>query len=436
MLRRALLVIALALAGQALPSLASPGSVITPVISRLALAAGDTVAPLTSERLVGVTWQAGQPRISYRWHSSAGWSGWQQAEDDSADSPQGTPGTAPLWRPAPADRIELRTSRADHLQLIRLYDGHARSGPRTASAQTGRALLGTVHSRADWGADESMRRGRPAYASRVDAVVVHHTDNPNGYAQADVPAIIRADYAYHVQTRGWADIGYNLLVDAYGGIWEGRAGGLGRATIGAHAEGFNTGTLGVALIGDLTQAAPTKAAERALAKVIAYAAATWHFDPTGSTTMTSGGSPRYAAGTRVVLHRVFGHQDTGTTSCPGSLEGRLTALRALAKVGLGAPPVISRVDVSGAPVHAPTPLVVEAALNRPADWSVVVTDSGGATVASATGSGTTPRLSWNGFEGLLPALPGSYAWTVRADDGFHDPVTRTGTVEVGLPLVG
>ena len=435
-MRRALLVIALVLAGLALPSIASPGTVIKPLITSLALTAGDATKPLTTERMVAVTWQTGHPQVRYRWHTPSGWTSWQVATDDSADSPQGSPGTEPLWRPPHADLIDVHVTGASQPRLISLYDGKPRSGPRTASAQTGRAILGTVHSRADWGADESIRRGRPSYAPGVAAVVVHHTANPNGYSRADVPAIIRADYAYHVQTRGWADIGYNLLVDSFGGIWEGRAGGLGRATVGAHAEGFNTGTLGVALIGDLTQTAPTEPAQRALAHVIAYAAATWHFDPVGSVALTSGGSPRFSAGKVVTLHRVFGHQETGATSCPGSLQGLLPTLRALAKVGLGPAPVISRVDVTGAPVHAPTPLVVDAQLTRAAGWSVTVTDANNAVVAQVKGSGTEPQQSWNGFSGLLPALPGSYRWTVAADDGFHDAVTRSGGFEVGLPLVG
>ena len=65
-------------------------------------------------------------------------------------------------------------------------------------------------------------------------VFVHHTDTPNGYAPGDVPAIIRSIYTYHVRSNGWNDIGYNFLVDAYGHIFEGRAGGIDKPVIGAH----------------------------------------------------------------------------------------------------------------------------------------------------------------------------------------------------------
>jgi hypothetical protein len=433
-LRRALLVIALALAGQALPSLAAPATVVRPLITVLDLPAADSTIPVTTERLIGITWATGSATVTYRWHTRT-WSAWTKADDDTAASPHATPGTAPLWRPAGADLVQIHVA-APRARLVRVFDGHAVRGLRSAYAQTGRQLLGMVHSRADWGADESIRRGRPSYAPRVEAVVVHHTADGNDYAPADVPALIRADYAYHVQTRGWADLGYNLLVDRYGGIWEGRAGGLGKATIGAHAEGFNTGTLGVAVIADLTQAAAGQPVEKALARVIGYAAMIWHFDPRATVTLTSGGSPRFPAGRAVALHRVFGHQETGSTACPGGLQARLPALRALAVVAMGPAPVIREVEVTGAPVHAPKPLVLSADVSRPVGWVVSIEDAHGTQVAISTGNGNTPTLSWNGLAGPLPALPGSYTWSVQVDDGFHDVVARTGTVEVGLPLVG
>jgi hypothetical protein len=433
-MRRLLVVLALAATGQAVPTWASTSA--GSVVDQVALTATTAVRSLTQERLVALTWTAGSPRVRYRWHQPEGWSPWAVAEDDTAASPVGRPGTAPLWRPRLADQVEVAVQgRADGVRLVTVSDTKRRRA-LAAHAATGRQLLGAVHSRADWGADESLRSGRPSYAARVDAVVVHHTADANGYQPSDVPALIRADYLYHVQTRGWLDLGYNLLVDQFGGVWEGRAGGLGRATVGAHAEGFNTGTLGVALIGDLTKAAATEPAERALAHVIAYAAATWRFDPTGSVALLSKGSPRFAAGRQVRLSRVFGHGQTGDTACPGALQDRLPVLRSLAKLGLGPAPAITAVQTSGAPVHAPKPFVLDARLSLPASWTVQVLGSDGKAAGSSSGRGLAPHLSWNGFTGLLPALPGSYTWVVTADDGFHDPVRRTGPMTVGLPLLG
>ena len=80
----------------------------------------------------------------------------------------------------------------------------------------------------------------------MQMVFIHHTDTPNGYAEADVPAIIRSIYIYHVRSNGWNDIGYNFLVDAYGRVFEGRAGGIDQPVIGAQTLGFNTGSVGIA----------------------------------------------------------------------------------------------------------------------------------------------------------------------------------------------
>ena len=62
--------------------------------------------------------------------------------------------------------------------------------------------------------------------------------------------MMRSIYAYHTQTRGWGDIGYNFIVDKFGRIFEGRYGGLTSTVIGAHAGGFNTDTFGVSMLGN------------------------------------------------------------------------------------------------------------------------------------------------------------------------------------------
>ncbi len=58
---------------------------------------------------------------------------------------------------------------------------------------------------------------------------------------------------WHMDHNGWADIGYNFLVDRYGTIWEGR----GWGALGAHCQGHNSDYLGIAYMGedDVTPAA-------------------------------------------------------------------------------------------------------------------------------------------------------------------------------------
>ena len=55
-----------------------------------------------------------------------------------------------------------------------------------------------IVTRAQWGADESLRSGLPPY-SPVKMAFVHHTASGNDYTPADGPAIVRGIYAYHTQ---------------------------------------------------------------------------------------------------------------------------------------------------------------------------------------------------------------------------------------------
>ena len=447
--RRAVVLLTAALLGPALPSLATSGTpVVAPSVVTTALAIGTTTARLgAGDQLVGVTWASGDPQVQVRWQTPQGWTAWEEPEADSdrpeAQEAAGTrEGTEPIWRPTGATAVEVQVAgEARDLRLVRVGDGEVKRtlGMSSASAADGRRMLSGVRTRADWGADESLRTDKPTYASAVKAVVVHHTAGGNDYSPADVPKKIRADYAYHVKARGWSDLGYNVVVDRFGGIWEGRAGGLGRATIGAHTAGFNTGTLGVSLLGDMTQQLPTPEAVRAMSRVAAYAAATWRFDPRGTVTLTSRGSPRYRSGTAVTLGRVHGHRDTGRTACPGSLYDRLGTIRDGASRLLGPAPQVLGVTVTGAPVHAPRPMVLTADLTRDAPWVVEVHDDAGVTVARAAGDDARPHLEWNGLRsdaaGLVPAQPGEYTWHVRVDDGIHPHDDRSGSVEVGLPVV-
>jgi uncharacterized protein with LGFP repeats len=146
-----------------------------------------------------------------------------------------------------------------------------------------------------------------------------------------VPAIIRAIYRYHAVSRGWGDIGYNVLVDRFGRLWEGRYGGLASTVIGAHAGGFNTGTVGIAMLGDYSRADPTEAMIDAVEAFTAWKFSRFDIDPRASTTLTSagGGTSRYPRGTEVTVPTVFAHRDVGSTDCPGRLGyARLPEIRA------------------------------------------------------------------------------------------------------------
>lgn len=80
----------------------------------------------------------------------------------------------------------------------------------------------------------------------VTEIIVHCTATRPEWMQAaslaDKTAEVRR---WHVQDRGWKDIGYHYLIDRDGQIGAGRP----LEQVGAHTQGHNTGTIGVTLIG-------------------------------------------------------------------------------------------------------------------------------------------------------------------------------------------
>ncbi|MEV0414633.1 peptidoglycan recognition protein [Streptomyces sp. NPDC050448] len=176
-----------------------------------------------------------------------------------------------------------------------------------------------IVTRLGWGADESLREAGFVYTSTVKAAFVHHTASGNNYACADAPAVLRSLYRYHVVSSGWRDIGYNFAVDKCGTVYEGRAGGVAKAVQGAHTMGFNTDSMGVAVIGTYTTTAPPAAAVKAVAQLTAWKLGLFNRDPRAKTTLKSGGGNLFAKGTNVKLNVISGHRDGFATECPGKL---------------------------------------------------------------------------------------------------------------------
>jgi len=229
---------------------------------------------------------------------------------------------------------------------------------------------------------------------------------------------VRGIELYHVRSNGWNDIGYNFLVDRFGTIYEGRFGGIDRNVVGAHALGFNTGSVGIAVLGSYGSTAPSRAAQDAVARLIAWRLDLAHVDPTSSVSVVSGGSERYPSGTTVQLRAVSGHRDTGSTECPGDqLYGRLAAIAAQARA-LGGPKIFEPVaDASG-------PLVrLRARLSSSLPWTVTIASASGAEVAS--GSGVGGSVDWTWDSSTSPS--DTYTWTISAGSALP----ATGVVRAG-----
>ena len=114
-----------------------------------------------------------------------------------------------------------------------------------------------IYSRAQWGADESMRdKSSLHYGDGARRLRPPHGQRQRLHARPRCPAILRSIYAYHTQSRGWSDIGYNFLVDRFGRIWEGRYGGVDRPVVGAHTLGYNDYSFAMSAIGNYEIAQP------------------------------------------------------------------------------------------------------------------------------------------------------------------------------------
>lgn len=223
-----------------------------------------------------------------------------------------------------------------------------------------------IVSRSGWSADESLRYDDsgnelwPPDFHPIQKLTVHHTAGKN--SDPDPAATVRAILYYQAVTRGWGDIGYNFLIDEAGQIYEGRysrahASGEtptgedlnGNGVTGAHVGGYNAGTVGVALLGTLTEQGATPAARAALEQLLAWKAERHAIDPLGS-----GMYINPVSGAQKQSANISGHRDWAATECPGGeFYASLPALRnAVATRISGTPPAQT---VPGAPVLTAAP---------------------------------------------------------------------------------
>nr|WP_256695039.1 N-acetylmuramoyl-L-alanine amidase [Actinomyces oris] len=204
------------------------------------------------------------------------------------------------------------------------------------AATTANGLPVAVTTRAEWGANASYMSWDPEYA-RAGHVVVHHTAGTNSYSAGQSASIVRGIYYYHAVTLDWGDIGYNFLVDKFGTVFEGRSGSVaapaGTMSIGAHARGVNTGTMGISMMGDYSTVSPSDAQLSSVGKM-----AGWFLKRAGISDVTGWAglhvwtTERYQAGSTISMPRILGHRDVGYTTCPGNVGySKLGTIRAIAK---------------------------------------------------------------------------------------------------------
>ena len=301
-----------------------------------------------------------------------------------------------------------------------------------ATTTTAGVAQPSVIPRSGWGADESLRfdaTGKeiwpPAFFP-IQKVIVHHTATQNN--DPDPASTIRSIYQYHAVTQGWGDIGYNFLIDESGRIYEGRYSrpyapgesptgedASGNGVTAAHTQGYNSGTVGIALLGTLTNQDATPAARNALERLIAWIDDSHRIDPQGSALYTNP-----VSGTQATFPNIAGHRDLAATECPGgafyatlpTIRSDVAALIAAAQPGF---------SVAAAP---PSQTVIQ---GGSADYSVSVSRTGGFSdpvTLSVTGvpAGTTAGFAPNPADSSTLTLATSSTTPV----GTY-PLTITGT---------
>jgi hypothetical protein len=293
-----------------------------------------------------------------------------------------------------------------------------------------------IYSRAQWGADESMRQKSSLHYYEVHAGFVHHTVNANDYTRAEVPGILRSIYAYHTRSRGWSDIGYNFLVDRFGRVWEGRYGGVDRPVVGAHTLNYNDYSFAMSAIGNYDIKKPSGAMVQAYGALFAWKLSLHGVD--ASSTKQWVGSRYFQA--------INGHRDAAATACPGRyLYAKIPKIR---KLAAAAQQGWNGRELESNLAGAPYPDLV---LRRASDKQLFVLPTGGLTtfqppavaatgLAADTTSVVSPDLTDDGIadlvsqdaNGVVQVQPGVSAGTfgtatrtIKALAG-HDLITAVG----------
>ncbi len=438
------------------PATGAPGSTGASQVAARASAplrpAIATIQTTTDEfGLVGVTTASpldATSRILVRVREDDGWSNWtplpvsEHAPDPGSLEAQGVRfGTEPLIT-GEADGVQVRIDTPGGIspvdpQVMLMNnpvvdeDADLPFGPEpdslpisTVAAATLGAPMPTIITRAQWGANESLRRAGPKYSGTIKAAFLHHTVTSNSYSPEEAAQQVRNLYGWFVKGLRYSDLAYNFLVDRFGRLYEGRAGGMDQAVIGGHTAGFNNETFAVSAIGNFqSKNLPPEemaAIDESVAQLMAWKLSMNHRDPNGSAVLvsdSSAGTSRYQPGEQANALVIGGHRDIGQTACPGRyLEPQIPIIRSMvaSKMGVTAfNPAMSAPAAWG----ASEPLVLSTTTTAPLTWTVAVTSRCGAQVRTLSGqqeAGGPLSIGWDKLDDSGAQVPpGTYTLTLN-----------------------
>lgn len=413
--------------------------------------------PVTTDgyRMLGVTWRGAAPSrtggvvVSARTRTEGRWTSWfaldPMVDAGTEASPNGRFGTVPYWA-GDSDGIQVRVdavgdARPRGVRVDLIEPGTSDADALATDPWSGSAAMAStdrppIVTRAEWGANESLRDKRLENSPTVEVMFVHHTAGSNSYTRNESPAVVRGLYSYYVNTLDYADLGYNFLVDKYGTIYEGRAGSITKPVRSAATGGFNTNSMAVVAMGNFQTAPASDEMVRAIAKVLAYRLSAFHRDPFDKKVLRAEiGSSRYDAGERARFRVVSGHRDAGFTACPGNnLYQRLPTIRRLTAKFMGSSLVEPSVSDRNVPVGAD--VEVRAEVMQEQGWALTVRDlCSGEVVRRSTGRATPTspiRAVWNGStDAGSQAPPGRYRLTLTSSGSGSSAWPWRTTVLVG-----
>lgn len=177
------------------------------------------------------------------------------------------------------------------------------SNPITTTNRSCPCPLGDFENRAEWCPSGNCPEHPNPSITTVTHLIVHHSAGSN--TSSDWAGVVRSIWDFHVNGRGWSDIGYNWLIAPTGVIYQGRLDNW----LGAHFCGTNGGTMGVCMMGTYTDVTPTQSAINSLIGLLSWKTCEAGIDPLRI---------RYHASSGKNLYTISGHRDGCATECPGN----------------------------------------------------------------------------------------------------------------------
>lgn len=146
----------------------------------------------------------------------------------------------------------------------------------------------------------------------VNTIFIHcSATRPSWFEGRSLALKVKEIRRWHVEERKWTDIGYHWIVDRDGSVANGRPEGVA----GSHAQGHNTGSIGICLIGGHGSSENDQFSE--------------HFTPQQDAALRG---LIEDIKQRTTITKIRGHNEVAAKACPGFNVSRWYAKKAPRKI--------------------------------------------------------------------------------------------------------